>query len=85
MSINYEKDYTDYWSRPDRWESHSIKNAAGLSEQIQALCGTGSVLDVGCGMGLLVRTLFENGIDAQGIDVAPRPIEAANQLLPGRF
>ncbi len=83
--MNYENEYNEYWSRSDRWESHSFTDPHALASQIQALCGRGSFLDIGCGMGLLVRTLLNEGIDARGIDVAPRPIEKANQLAPGRF
>lgn len=83
--MNYEKEYTEYWSRSDRWESHSFKDPQALANQIQTVCGRGSIVDVGCGMGLLVRTLAGQGIDASGVDIAPRPVEAANQLAPGRF
>jgi 2-polyprenyl-3-methyl-5-hydroxy-6-metoxy-1,4-benzoquinol methylase len=83
--MNYEQEYNDYWSRADRWGSHSFKDPNALTDQILSICGRGSVLDVGCGMGLLVRTLAARGIDARGIDISPRPIEEANRLMPGRF
>lgn len=83
--MNYENEYNEYWSRPDRWNSHSFTDPHALANQIQTVCGRGSLLDIGCGMGLLVRTLANQGIDAHGVDIAPRPIEDANRLAPGRF
>ena len=83
--MNYEKEYAEYWSSHDHWGSHSFKDPQALANQVQTVCGRGSILDAGCGMGLLVRTLAEQGIDAHGIDIAPRPVEAGNQLTPGRF
>ncbi len=83
--MNYEQEYNEYWSRPDRWGSHSFKNPDALADQILTVCGRGNLLDVGCGMGILVRTLIGRGVDARGVDIAPRPIEEANRLAPGRF
>jgi SAM-dependent methyltransferase len=83
--MNYQEEYTDYWSRQDRWGSHSFADAEALFKRISLLSGQGSVLDVGCGMGLLVRTFLQHDIDAQGVDIAPRPIEENNLLNPGRF
>ncbi len=83
--MNYAKEYDEYWSRPDRWQSHSFASAEVLVEQIETLCGRGPVLDAGCGMGLLVRTLNARGIDAHGVDTASRPIENGNRELPGHY
>lgn len=83
--MNYQEEYTDYWSRHDRWGSHSFDNAEALCRRVLRVGGGGSVLDVGCGMGLLVRTLLRHGVDAQGVDIAPRPVEENNRLEPGRF
>lgn len=45
----------------------------------------GSVLDIGCGEGWLVRELCHKGIDALGVDVVAELINHANQSGPGRF
>lgn len=83
--VDYSSLYADYWSRPDRWGKHSFADPEPLAEQILTTCGGGRILDVGCGMGLLARTLLRKGVDARGVDVAPAPIEEANRLAPGRF
>jgi len=77
--------YESYWSRPDRWGTHSFDDARALSDQVLGVCGPGRVLDAGCGMGLLVRTLLSRGIDAVGMDVAPACVSAGNDAAPGRF
>ena len=38
----------------------------------------GSVLDIGCGQGELVRLLLADGYDAQGIDVSPEQVALAH-------
>lgn len=83
--MDYRTLYDDYWSRPDRWGSHSFRDPQALAAGILRVCGPGAMLDVGCGMGLLVRTLVGQGLEAQGVDVAPRVVEEGNRLLPGRF
>ncbi|MBX3364485.1 MAG: methyltransferase domain-containing protein [Phycisphaeraceae bacterium] len=83
--VDYQSLYDDYWSRPDRWGSHSFADPEPIAEQILSSCGGGRVLDVGCGMGLLVRTLLRKGVDAHGVDVARAPVERARMLAPGRF
>lgn len=83
--VDYGAMYRAYWSLDDRWGSHSFADPEPIADQILTTCGGGRVLDVGCGMGLLVRTMLRRGVDAQGIDVAPRPIAEANRLSPGRF
>ncbi len=84
-AVDYTRWYEEYWSREDRWGSHSFDDADDLAAQILSTCGTGRMLDVGCGMGLLVRTLLRRGVDARGVDIARAPIEEGNRLAPGRF
>ena len=83
--MNYEKEYNESLLLPDGRNSHSFTDPRALASQIQGVCGRGSLLDVGCGSGLLVQTLVGEGVDARGVDIAPRPIEEANRLAPGRF
>ncbi len=84
-AVDYARWYEEYWSREDRWGSHSFEDADELSNQILSTCGAGRTLDVGCGMGLLVRTLLRRGVDARGVDIAQAPVEEANRLAPERF
>jgi glycosyltransferase involved in cell wall biosynthesis/2-polyprenyl-3-methyl-5-hydroxy-6-metoxy-1,4-benzoquinol methylase len=83
--MDYQREYDEYWARPDRWGSHSFSDPERIADQVISLCGMGQMLDVGFGMGLLVRTLLKRGVDAHGLDVAERVVREAEQLVPGRF
>ncbi|WP_303908150.1 class I SAM-dependent methyltransferase [Thiohalomonas denitrificans] len=48
-------------------------------------CSPGSVLDIGCGEGWLVRELAANNINAVGVDVVPTLIEEAKCAGGGDF
>ena len=39
--------------------------------------GAGSVVDIGCGQGELVRLLLADGYDAEGVDVSPEQVAIA--------
>ena len=81
---DYAALYQDYWTRPDRWQSHSFDNARTVADQVMVL-GRGTMLDIGCGMGGLVHELRGLGIDVRGLDVAPCAIEEGNRRAPGVF
>jgi ubiquinone/menaquinone biosynthesis C-methylase UbiE len=83
--MDYGRIYDEYWARPDRQDSHSFQDPNALANQILSTCGGGRLLDVGCGMGLLVRTLLGKGVDARGVDASAFAIERANQFAPGRY
>src|SRR3954454_11648128 len=83
--MNYQREYDEYWSRQDRWGSHSFEDPGQIAGQVISVCGTGKLLDVGFGMGLLVRTLMMGGVDAHGMDVAEKVVREAEQFAPGRF
>jgi 2-polyprenyl-3-methyl-5-hydroxy-6-metoxy-1,4-benzoquinol methylase len=83
--IDYARTYEAYWLQPDRWGTHSFEDADALADQVLRTCGGGRTLDVGCGMGLLVRTLLRRGVDAYGMDVAPNAVAEAERAAPGRF
>jgi 2-polyprenyl-3-methyl-5-hydroxy-6-metoxy-1,4-benzoquinol methylase len=81
---DYAGMYEEYWIRPDRWGSHSFEDADAVVEQVLKL-GGGTMLDVGCGMGLLVHLLRGRGIDARGLDVARCAVDEGNRRAPGCF
>src|SRR4051812_19679346 len=83
--MDYQREYEEYWSRADRWGSHSFEDPEQIADHILGICGNGKILDVGFGMGLLVRTLLKRGVDVHGMDVARRVVEEAEQFAPGRF
>lgn len=83
--IDYSDAYDKYWQRPDRMGESSFDDPTPLTRQILATCGPGRILDVGCGMGALVRELLKQGADAYGIDVSPIATASCNRFTPGRF
>jgi ubiquinone/menaquinone biosynthesis C-methylase UbiE len=83
--MDYLKEYADFWTRADRLGAQSLADLRLIAAQIVRSCGIGSVLDVGSGMGWVVQRLLREGIDARGVDIAPRVIEACNARMPGRF
>ncbi len=83
--MNYQQEYDEYWSRSAHWGNHSFENPTALADQIERICGRGPMLDVGCGMGLLVQTLVGRGVEARGMDIAQRVVDEGNRILSERF
>jgi ubiquinone/menaquinone biosynthesis C-methylase UbiE/glycosyltransferase involved in cell wall biosynthesis len=83
--MDYQREYDESWSRADRWGSHSFEDPEQIADHILSICGKGKILDVGFGMGLLVRTFLKRGLDVHGMDVARRVVDEAEQFAPGRF
>ena len=82
---DYRKLYDDYWRRTDRWGQSSFKDAGVVADQILKTCGGGWLLDVGCGMGFLVRWLLNEGVDAYGVDVSATAIDGLRAAHGERF
>lgn len=83
--IEYSDEYNEYWQRPDRVGTSSFDSPKPIARQIIKICGPGKLLDIGCGMGALVRELLGQGVDAHGVDVSSVVVQEANRLAPGRF
>lgn len=83
--VNYSNIYNDYWKRPDRIGESSFNDPEPLARQILTVCGSGRILDIGCGMGALVRELLRQGADAFGADVSSVAIDHCNSFTPDRF
>jgi ubiquinone/menaquinone biosynthesis C-methylase UbiE/glycosyltransferase involved in cell wall biosynthesis len=83
--IDYSDTYNDYWKNKGRWGEHSFDNPETIIRRILATCAVGKLLDIGCGMGGLVKNLLRKGVDAYGVDVASIVIDEANRTAPGRF
>jgi SAM-dependent methyltransferase len=63
------------------------KLAAVAAEDLLALLeeaglGAGTVVDLGCGSGILARLLTDAGYDVLGVDISPAMIELAEQHAP---
>jgi len=70
-------------------EAYASQHADGPGSEAAALiylrdirpalppCDAGSVIDIGCGQGELVRLLLADGYDAEGVDVSPEQVALA--------
>lgn len=83
--VDYSDVYDGYWQRPDRVGESSFDDPTPLARQILTTCGPGRILDIGCGMGALVRELLKQGSDAYGVDVSSVAATHCNHFTPGRF
>jgi len=77
--------YNESSSCSSHMETDSLVDRNELVDSIIESVGYGKILDVGCGEGLLVRTLVEKGLDAYGVDISQVAIDRANSYMPGRF
>ncbi|ULL19035.1 methyltransferase domain-containing protein [Paenibacillus sp. H1-7] len=57
----------------------------GIKNTILKFCGMGSILNIGCGEGVLVRKLLSLGIDAYGIDCDTTSIQYCQSLNDKRY
>lgn len=83
--VDYSDVYDGYWQRPDRIGESSFDDPSPIARQILATCGPGRLLDIGSGMGTLVRELLKQGADAFGVDVSSVAAAHCNRYAPGRF
>ncbi len=85
--MDYQTKYDQYWRRPDQvGEPSSPRDGVDqVAHEIGRCLGLGTVLDVGCGQGQLVRKLNSHGFDASGMDDSRVAVDAANLASPGRF
>jgi len=75
------------WTAAVRERQIESRNLVTDQAILQAILdrAPGSVLDIGCGEGWLVRELGRNQIHVVGVDVVPELIEAANRAGGGDF
>lgn len=69
FGVPYER--SDIWFRQFRW----------VAERIATDIAPRSVLDAGCAIGLLVETLGERGIEAEGFDVSEYAVAQAHESI----
>jgi ubiquinone/menaquinone biosynthesis C-methylase UbiE len=83
--VDYANLYDGYWQRPDRFGEHSFSDPQVIVGEVLSAFGSGRMLDVGSGMGWLVRSLLGHGVDAYGLDVSKVAVQHCNEMAPGRF
>ena len=83
--VNYSDVFDGYWLQMERLGESSFVNRTTLARQILATCGSGRILDIGCGTGGLVRELLKQGANAFGMDVSSVAIAHCNRYTSGRF
>ena len=69
FGVPYER--SDIWLKQFRW----------VAERIAVDVAPRSVLDAGCAIGLLVETLRERGIDAEGFDISEYAVGQAHESI----
>ena len=72
------------WGAPRSAHLFSGGEVRGFAQHLVRTCGGGSVLDVGCGAGSLVRALLAMGVDAYGIDSSAAAVALADTFTPRR-
>ena len=82
--VNYSDEYNMYWSQRDHIGETSAE-LKRVANEILLGCGSGSILDVGSGEGVLVNELLDRGINAVGVDVSEVVVARSNSRTPGRF
>jgi len=73
--------FSTRWSN-DECEELNKKQQQLLFEILPNLLGK-AVLDVGCGIGRLTKSLSEHGANVTGIDISDVMLQKARQLVPG--
>lgn len=74
----YDQFYYDTYAFGQRYEAsnpHWQQHFARFADTIVAELAPATVLDLGCGPGLLVEALRERGVDAEGVDISEYAIE----------
>ena len=86
-SEDYDAYYYSHYSGPtyDVNEPHWIRFFGGLADRLVSLLEPKTSLDAGCAKGILVGSLVERGVDAQGIDVSEHAIDNGDPRAAGRL
>lgn len=77
--------YNEEWAKSQGNEKYNFRRAVFVQKQIRRLDGITTVLDVGCGTGILVNILSRRGYIVDGIDTSSNAIEFAKSHRKGNF
>ncbi len=82
----YDQFYYDTYAFGQRYEAsnpHGQQHFARFAETIVAELAPATVMDLGCGPGLLVAALRQRGVDAWGIDISEYAIDHVPDTVRG--
>ena len=85
---DYKSIYTKYWDEQMDAAGNLIGVSFETNEVIRKILlqnAQGRILDIGCGVGALVRKGIETGLDIVGVDVADNIVGCASKFAPERF
>lgn len=85
MPLSETNIYDRDWVRSQESGKANFMRASYVLKQVKRLHKIRTVLDVGCGTGILVDTLNRNGYIANGVDTSPDAIEFAKSCRKGDF
>jgi len=85
MPLSRANIYDEEWAESQGNEKYNFRRAVFAQKQIRQLDGITTVLDIGCGTGILVNILSRKGYMMDGIDTSPEAIEFAKSHRKGNF
>lgn len=85
MPLSGENIYDERWAKLQGDEKYNFRRAMFTQKQIRQLHGIKTVLDIGCGTGILVNVLSRRGYIVDGIDISLEAIEFAKSHRKGNF
>ena len=85
MPLTVPFQYDREWVRQQKSSRHHFLRARHAVKAVQTLADVTTILDVGCGTGILVDLLSRKGFQADGVDSSTEAIDYANEAKQGRF
>jgi 2-polyprenyl-3-methyl-5-hydroxy-6-metoxy-1,4-benzoquinol methylase len=77
--------YGNDWAKYQLKERYNFTRASFAFKQIKKINGVTNILDIGCGVGILVNLLNSKGYNADGIDSSKSALEFAKLYSKGNF
>jgi hypothetical protein len=79
---SYDEFYFEHYSpRPYKRDEYWLLQLGAVAQRIVETIHPARVLDAGCALGILVETLRQRGIDAEGIDLSAYAIGRAHESV----
>lgn len=85
-ALQTASDFERYYETPDPWGlSKARRRSKAIARIVKPLVQGKTVLELGCGEGMLTATLFQGAARVTGIDISQRAIARAPKLPNARF